>query len=93
MRLIELLGPGDLGHSNHWHLAFARTDQVIDRVPPIEEAEDWFVNVVGADATAIPREADRRAAPASAFAVAAKPPPQSDVFATAEWRASKGGGS
>lgn len=93
VRLIELLGPGDPGHSNHWHIAFARADQVIDRVSPIEGPEDWFVNVAGADAQAMPREADRRAAPASALAVAAKPPPRWDVFATAEWRASKGGGS
>lgn len=93
VRLIELLGPGDPGHSNHWHIAFARAGQVIDRVPPIEEAEDWFVNVAGADAQAIPRGADRSTAPASALAVAATPPPQWDVFATAEWHASKGGGS
>ncbi len=31
IRLIELLGPGDRGHSNHWHVAFARPGQVIDR--------------------------------------------------------------
>ncbi|MDQ1159608.1 hypothetical protein QE385_004005 [Sphingomonas sp. SORGH_AS 950] len=84
VRLIELLGPGDPGHSDHWHIAFARADQVIDRVSPIEGPEDWFVNVAGADAQAVPKEADRRAAPASALAVAAEPPPQWDIFATAE---------
>lgn len=93
-RLIELLGPGDRGHSNHWHVAFARPGQVIDRTRPIEEDEDWIVNVASADAPAsAPVRTDAHAAPASVLQTAAKAPPQWDVFASAAWRASQGGGS
>lgn len=94
IRLIELLGPGDRGHSNHWHVAFARPGQVIDRTRPIEEDEDWIVNVASADAPAsAPIGIDVQTAPASALQTAAKAPPQWDVFASAAWRASQGGGS
>ena len=94
-RLIELLGPGDRGHSNHWHVAFARPGQVIDRTRTIEGDEDWIVNVATAkpSTTKTPLETDAQSAPASALQVAAKAPPQWDVFATAEWRETKGGGS
>ncbi|MDY0969108.1 muramidase [Sphingomonas sp. CFBP9021] len=94
IRLIELLGPGDRGHSNHWHVAFARPGQVIDRTQPIEENEDWIVNVASADAPAsAPVGTEARIAPASVLQNAAKAPPQWDVFASAKWRASQGGGS
>jgi len=94
IRLIELLGPGDRGHSNHWHVAFARTGQVIDRTRPIEEDEDWIVNVASADGPAsTPVVTEAHVAPASVLQTAAKAPPQWDVFASAEWRASQGGGS
>jgi hypothetical protein len=94
IRLIELLGPGDRGHSNHWHVAFARPGQVIDRTRPIEEDEDWIVNVASADAPAsTPVGTVAHAAPAAVLQTAAKAPPQWDVFASAEWRASQGGGS
>jgi hypothetical protein len=94
IRLIELLGPGDRGHSNHWHVAFARPGQVIDRTRPIEEDEDWIVNVASADAPAsAPVGTVAHSAPASVLQTAAKAPPQWDVFASAEWRASQGGGS
>lgn len=93
-RLIELLGPGDRGHSNHWHVAFARPGQVIDRSRPIEEDEDWIVNVASADAPAsAPTGTDAQTAPASVLQTAAKALPQWDVFASADWRASQGGGS
>jgi hypothetical protein len=94
IRLIELLGPGDSGHSNHWHVAFARPGQVIDRTQPIEEDEDWIVNVASADAPASASVGtEAHTAPASILQTAAKAPPQWDVFASAEWRASQGGGS
>jgi len=94
IRLIELLGPGDRGHSNHWHIAFARPGQVIDRTRPIEEDEDWIVNVASADGPAsTPVGTEAHTAPASVLQTAAKAPPQWDVFASAEWRASQGGGS
>jgi hypothetical protein len=92
--LIELLGPGDRGHSNHWHVAFARPGQVIDRTRSIEEDEDWIVNVASADAPAsAPVGTEAHIARASVLQTAANAPPQWDVFASAEWRASQGGGS
>ena len=94
IRLIELLGPSDRGHSNHWHIAFARPGQVIDRTRPIEQDEDWIVNVASADAPAsTPVGTEARTAPASVLQTAAKSPPQWDVFGRAEWRASQEGGS
>lgn len=94
-RLIELLGPGDRGHSNHWHIAFARPGQVIDGTRTIEEDEDWIVNVASVEtpATSTPPGTDAPPAPTSALQVAAKAPPQWDVFATAEWREAKGDGT
>ena len=95
IRLIELLGPGDRGHSNHWHIAFARPGQVIDHSRPIEEDEDWIVNVAQADGAppAAPFDPEAPPAPASALVSAVKAPPQWDVFASEEWRAAHRGGS
>ena len=93
VRILELLGPGDRGHSNHWHLAFARPGQVIDRLRPVEGDEDWVVDIANVD---LPRPtlamADAPAAPAAASQRIAAPP-QWDVFAAAEWRGAQGGGS
>ena len=93
VRLIELLGPGDRGHSNHWHVAFARPGQVIDHLHPIEEDEDWVVNVASADVPQATPGTDAPVAPASVVQVAGKAPPQWDVFGQADWRAVHGGGS
>jgi len=95
IRVIELLGPGDRGHSNHWHVAFARPGQVVDRITPVEGDEDWIVNIAIADAprTATLTGAGAQAAPASTLASAEHAPPPWDVFAAAEWRAAHGGGS
>lgn len=95
IRVIELLGPGDRGHSNHWHVAFARPGQVIDRTRPIEGDEDWLITASQGDAPSSPTPVGVEAptAPASTLAIAAKAPPQWDVFATEEWRAAHGGGS
>ena len=95
IRIVELLGPGDRGHSNHWHIAFARPGQVIDRSRPIEGDEDWIITVAQGDALPSPTSAGVEAptAPASTLASAAKAPPPWDVFATQEWRAAHGGGS
>ena len=94
IRLIELLGPGDRGHSNHWHIAFARPGQVIDQVRPVEGDEDWTVDVVKADFSRLPHGGtDAPSAPASAPQPTEKNPPQWDVFAAAEWRAAHGGRS
>ncbi len=92
IRILELLGPGDRGHSHHWHIAFARPGQIIDRTSPLEEGEDWIVDVASVDVRPRSTEPDTQGTPSSAPTVAAKPPPEWDVFATAAWRASKGGG-
>lgn len=93
IRLVELLGPGDRGHSNHWHIAFARPGQVIDQIRPVEGDEDWLVNVASVDVAQPLHETDALSAPASPAQPAEKTPPQWDVFAAAEWRAVHGGGS
>jgi hypothetical protein len=95
IRLIELLGPGDRGHENHWHVAFARPGQVIDRTRPIEEDEDWIINVAQSDVqpSTTPSAPEASPAPASALASAVKAPPQWDVFGHEEWRAAHGGSS
>lgn len=93
VRIIELLGPGDRGHSNHWHIAFARPGQIIDQVRPVEGDEDWLVTVASVDVAQPPHEGDAPFAPASAAQLPQKMPAQWDVFAAAEWRAVHGGGS
>lgn len=94
LRLIELLGPGDRGHSNHWHIAFARPGQLIDRIRPVEGEEDWIVNVASTDVRSAPSPVDAAASPpGSALASAAKAPPGWDVFAAEEWHAAHGDGS
>ena len=94
IRIIELLGPGDRGHSNHWHVAFARPGQVIDRTRPIEGDEDWLITVAQGDGPSSPPVGvEAPTAPASTLVFAAKAPPPWDVFATEEWRAAHGGGS
>lgn len=94
VRLIELLGPGDRGHSNHWHIAFARPGQVIGRARQVEGDEDWMFDVPKADVPRLPYDGiDAPSAPASAPQPTQKAPPQWDVFAAADWRAVHGGGS
>ena len=95
IRLIELLGPGDRGHSNHWHVAFARPGQVVDRVRPIVGDEDWIITVAATEAPSSPPTVgfEASSAPASTLAYAAKAPPAWDVFASEEWRVAHGGGS
>ena len=94
IRLLELLGPGDPGHSNHWHVAFARPGQVIDGIRPIEGDEDWIVTVAGAgEAPTKALSATASSKLASTNPPADKAPPSWDVFALADWRASHGSGS
>ena len=93
VRLIELLGPGDRGHSNHWHIAFARPGQVIDQIRPVEDDEDWIVDLARADIRPPYGSTDAPAPPESAPRPDEKAPPQWDVFAAAEWRAAHGGAS
>lgn len=94
IRIIELLGPGDRGHSNHWHLAFARSGQLIDRLRPVEGDEDWVLDVAAAGPQRpMVAMADTPAPPGSPAQPGGQAPPPWDVFAAAEWRGSHGGGS
>lgn len=95
IRLLELLGPGDPGHANHWHVAFARPGQSIDHKLMQEGDEDWIVTPSLASALPAPRidKADAPSAPAPTLHLAAKAPPAWDVFASARWRQSQGDGS
>lgn len=91
VRLIELLGPGDQGHANHWHVAFARPGQIIDRTQPIASVEEWFVDIAQTDIGHQPPGI--RQLNAAPEASAAEPKPAAwDVFATTERRALQGGG-
>jgi hypothetical protein len=93
IRLLELLGPGDRGHANHWHVAFAHPGQVIDGIRPIEGDENWMVNVASAGDHANHTNYAPYAASASAPPPAKEAPPQWDVFAAQDWRAAHGSGS
>ena len=93
VRLIELLGPGDRGHATHWHIAFARPGQLIDRIHPVEGDEDWVVTVASTGARLPASETEGASAPASAVRGTAKTPPAWDVFALAAFHTAPGGGS
>lgn len=95
IRLLELLGPGDRGHANHWHVAFARPGQVVDHAHTQEGDEDWIITPAQPGALPAPAIAktDAPSAPASARHLAAKAPPTWDVFASAQWRDRQGDGS
>lgn len=94
VRIIELLGPGDRGHSNHWHLAFARPGQLIDRLRPVEVDEDWVLDVAAAGPQhPMLAVADTPAPPRLPAQPDGQAPPPWDVFAAAEWRGAHGGGS
>jgi hypothetical protein len=43
IRLLELLGPGDPGHANHWHVAFATEQQDPNDDRPLLRDENWIV--------------------------------------------------
>lgn len=93
IQIVELLGPGDRNHSNHWHIAFAN-GQGAPVVPPYSTAGSPWTVV----ATAPVSDAERggayqvTATLASAdvetggAAMAEPAPPAWDVFAQAAWR-------
>lgn len=93
IRVLELLGPGDRGHATHWHIAFARPGQVIDRTRVIEGDEDWAVTVASADASPVPPQTDASATSAVTPRSPETAPARWDVFASADWHATHGGGS
>lgn len=90
--ILELLGPGDRGHSDHWHVAFA-TDARQPSTPVYDAPPSWMV--------AVARPADQFPIPVGASWVAPAPsageggdsardaepaPPAWDVFAMAAWQ-------
>jgi len=95
IRLLELLGPGDRGHANHWHVAFARPGQIVDQIRPQEGDEDWLIAPAQPGPLPVPTiaETDAPKAPAPVLRLAAKAPPAWDVFASARWGHAQGDGS
>lgn len=93
VQIIELLGPGDRNHSNHWHIAFAN-GQGAPVVPPYStEGTPWTVATLApADDVERGDAYQATATLASAemgtggVAMAAPAPPSWDVFAQAAWR-------
>lgn len=90
IRVVELLGPGDRDHDDHWHVAFA----AYGSAPVLPAPAPWTVAVLDArDAD----DRDGRSAPvllAAATSIgvegetiggAEAPPPAWDVFAVADW--------
>ncbi len=93
VQIIELLGPGDRNHSNHWHIAFAN-GQGAPVVPPYStEGAPWTVAAV-APADDVERGGSYQATATLASAeigmggvtMAEPAPPSWDVFAQAAWR-------
>lgn len=99
IRLLELLGPGDRGHSNHWHVAFARPGQAVPSIAVPEYVEDWNVSTASAVPT-LPAPSPEQvvvepAAQSNTHAAVPqeREPASWDVFAVADWRVRHGGGS
>lgn len=90
IEIIELLGPGDRGHSDHWHIAFA-VDQGAPSSAPIPVQPAWTVAAVSRASNSA-EDAFRVATPFAAAdgdgeALEANPPPPAwDVFAAAAWQ-------
>jgi hypothetical protein len=95
IRLVELLGPGDPGHSDHWHVAFLSTTGEPDE-RPYQPTTPWAVTpgtIINAIFDPAQDGAYRVAASFAADggdgedAIAADPPPPAwDVFASAAWQ-------
>lgn len=94
VRIVELLGPGDPKHSDHWHVAWG-TDTGAPLEPPSYSQAPWAV------ATYQPQQAVAGAYQVSASLNSetrdgeegASPPPAWDVFAQASWRQRQSSGS
>jgi|GEM_PF-921437 hypothetical protein len=96
IRIVELLGPGDRDHDDHWHVAFA-TD---GGAPVLPASAPWTVAVSDARDTA---DRDGQSAPillAAATSIQVDgvtmegdegPPPAWDVFAVADWQRRQSG--
>lgn len=93
IQIIELLGPGDRNHSNHWHIAFAN-GQGAPVVPPYGTGGGPGTVAAVASGNDVEQgeayQASAKLASAdiqAGGAVMAEPaPPSWDVFAQASWR-------
>ena len=92
VRLIELLGPGDRGHADHWHVAFAGPGQALDRARRPTQDEPWLLDAASASQLPASGSGAFNASPA-ARETAATAPAGRDVFAIAAWRVRRGAGS
>lgn len=89
IRILELLGPGDADHSDHWHLAFARdysTSPPPTYDPPLLQtvaqstaSENQAQTPVAVEASLIAMDGDEGQAEEPA-------PPAWDVFGVAAWK-------
>lgn len=92
VEIVELLGPGDRDHDDHWHIAFSTGHGAMTPAAPLAP---WAVAVQSpvSSNTVAPEGAYRVAASlvpvdgaGEAFADAEPAPPAWDVFAQAAWR-------
>lgn len=91
--ILELLGPGDPGHSDHWHIAFA-TDARAPSVPIYDAPSTWTVAAARPTEEQFPISVGASwVAPAPTTGegggseqAADPPPPAWDVFAMAAWQ-------
>lgn len=101
LQILELLGPGDPGHSDHWHLAFAPATSAPNAALYAAPLLQTVARAPGVDATApegpVAVEAALIADNGDADPAAAPAPPAWDVFGKAAWsrnqQASMSGGS
>ena len=91
LHILELLGPGDPGHSNHWHVAFARNGSSAPSLPGIppklDEELDQQLDRPAPSLLVASADGDSgKAAPPPHSAQAGDPaPPVWDVFARQAW--------
>ena len=94
IEIVELLGPGDRGHSDHWHIAFA-TGQGVPVGPSYDAQPAWTVAVAGEQ----PENSKTQSGPyrvatelvsadgdGGAVEAAEPSPPAWDVFGVAAWQ-------
>lgn len=85
IRVVELLGPGDPGHDDHWHIAFASDGST----PP--SPAPWTLSVGGSReitemAPVLLAASTSGGARGGSVPDAEAPPPAWDVFAVADWQ-------
>ncbi|MBB6193136.1 hypothetical protein FHS51_003392 [Sphingobium wenxiniae] len=86
--ITELLGPGDPGHSDHWHVAFDGTGV---NNPPVSPGTSFLTSADSAASTEPVRVAAVLADNTGYQHESETAPPSWDVFARARWAASPAG--